>query len=218
MLVVVGLKHLIYKQIGDENINVDNVWYNSIDDNQKLPIKRKHKSINFLYAGRLIKQKGVNNILEAFTKLHSNYKNINLYIAGDGPEFIKLQKIYNSNNIKFLGKLDYNELKKYYAITDVFLYPPLWPEGLPTSILEAGLMKCCVIVTRQGGITEIINSKNGILVDGDTKSLYKAMKKTIDNPELRIKLVNKLYETIVTKFSWNVTSKKIINDMGIDKL
>ena len=49
----------------------------------------------------------------------------------------------------------------------MFLYPPLWPEGLPTSILEAGLMSCAVIGTNQGGITEIIKDQLNQMYDGD---------------------------------------------------
>ena len=196
-------------------IKADGVWYNSIDVNQSLPDKHKHSSINFLYAGRLIKQKGVLNILSAFSKLEQKYDNITLYIAGDGPEIADYKKTYKSKNIKFLGKLNYDELLDYYAICDVFLYPPLWPEGLPTSLLEAGLMKCCVIGTMQGGIVEVLNKNNGILIDVDIKSLTKAMQETIDNKELRSRLSLQLYKDIFNKFSWSVTVDEIIKDIKL---
>ena len=196
------------------NINMDGVWYNSIDTNQRLPKKEKHSTINFLYAGRLIKQKGVDNILIAFSKLLSDYKNIKLYIAGDGPELDSYKNKYNNANINFLGKLDYKNLLKYYAKTDVFLYPPLWPEGLPTSILEAGLMKCAVIGTNQGGIVEIIeNEKNGIIVDNDWNSLYSAMKKLIIEKKLLNKYSTEIYKTVQEKFSWENNAKKILGDI-----
>lgn len=196
------------------NINMDGVWYNSIDTNQKLPKKEKHRTINFLYAGRLIKQKGVDNILIAFSKLSIDYKNLKLYIAGDGPEFDNYKVKYKDANIIFLGKLDYKNLLKYYAKTDVFLYPPLWPEGLPTSILEAGLMKCTVIGTNQGGIVEIIeNEKNGIIVDNDWNSLYLAMKRLISEKKLLNKYSTEIYNTVQVKFSWEKNAKKILGDI-----
>ena len=96
----------------------------------------------------------------------------------------------------------------------MFLYPPLWPEGLPTSILEAGLMSCAVIGTNQGGITEIIKDQaNGIIVDNTMESLYLAMEKLILDSELREKYSNELHKTIENDFSWDVTAKKIINDI-----
>ena len=197
-------------------IKANGTWYNSIDFDQKVPKKTTHKEINFMYAGRLLKQKGVNNILQAFTKLEKKYDNIHLFIAGDGPEFEDYKSNYKSKNIEFLGKLDYHVLLKYYAKTDVFLYPPLWPEGLPTSILEAGLMKCAVIGTDQGGIKEVINNKNGIIVKENEKSLYSAMKKLIDDPKLIKLLASTLKEDIKNKFSWEVTAKKILKDMGVE--
>lgn len=197
-------------------IKASGTWYNSIEIAQEVPKKEKSKKINFMYAGRLLKQKGVNNILSAFTKLSSEYDNIHLFIAGDGPEFLEYQKNYKSKNIEFLGKLDYQTLLKYYAKTDVFLYPPLWPEGLPTSILEAGLMCCCVIGTNQGGIREIINNKkNGLIVKETEKSLYLAMKEMIENKKL-IKVYSlALRKTVEKDFSWEVTAKKILNDMEV---
>lgn len=198
------------------NIEASGTWYNSIDFNQKIPKKITHKEINFMYAGRLLKQKGVNNILFAFSKLEKEYKNIHLFIAGDGPELDEYKKNYKSKNIEFLGKLNYQTLLGYYAKTDIFLYPPLWPEGLPTSILEAGLMKCAVIGTNQGGIKEIIsNNENGIIVSGSKNSLYESMKKLIDDSKLRGKLSKNLNETIKNKFSWQVTVKKILKDMEV---
>lgn len=197
------------------NIKSNGVWYNSINFNQKVPNKKNHNKVNFLYAGRLIKQKGVKNILESFSKLEKEYDNINLYIAGDGPEFDEYKNDYKSKNITFLGKLSFDELLNYYAITDIFLYPPLWPEGLPTSILEAGMMKCMTIGTNQGGICEIIkNKRNGIIVSGNELSLFNAMKLMVEKKELRIKYADNLYKTVKENFSWDITAKKILKDMG----
>ena len=199
-------------------INDAGVWYNSIDIDQKLPKKVKHKTINFMYAGRLIQQKGVENILDSFVKLSSKYSNLVLYIAGDGPKLNDYKNKYCRKNIKFLGKIDYETLLTYYAKTDVFLYPPLWPEGLPTSILEAGLMGCCVIGTRQGGIKEIIDhNKNGLMAECDKDSLYNCMELLIVNPEMISKFSKQLNKDIKMKFSWEKTAGLIAHDIGVLK-
>ena len=192
-------------------------WYNSIDTNQKKVSHKKHKGINFMYAGRLIKQKGVENILDAFTKLEKSFNNIHLFVAGDGPELEKYKSKYSSNNILFLGKLNYEELSKYYAQTDIFLYPPLWPEGLPTSILEAGLYKCAVIGTNQGGIREIIKDGfNGAIVDTTADALYDKMNELMTNQKMIYTYGNNLFDDINSNFSWSVTAKKVLKDMGVD--
>lgn len=213
-----GVSNACSRWLTNFGIKAKGTWYNSIDLNQKVPKKTKTKKITFMYAGRMLKQKGVSNILEAFSLLEKKYNNIYLFIAGDGPELQKYKDQYKSDNIEFLGKLDYQNLLKYYAKTDVFLYPPLWPEGLPTSILEAGLMKCCVIGTNQGGIKEIItNNKNGIIVKETSKALYNAMKELIDNEDKIKEYAKELRKTIEKEFSWQVTANKILKDMELKK-
>ena len=195
-------------------INASGVWYNSIDTNQKLPDRVDHDKINFMYAGRLIKQKGVENILISFSKLEKKYNNIELYIAGDGPELQEYKNRFKSNNIHFLGKLNFDDLLNLYAKTDIFLYPPLWPEGLPTSILEAGLMRCAVIGTPVGGSREVLtNNDNSLVAELNSESLKNNMEKLLKDNDLRYKLSNNLYKDIKSKFSWSVTANKILNDI-----
>lgn len=209
-----GVSNIAGRWLKKFNIKYSGVWYNSIDTNQIIPKRIKQKNLNFLYAGRLIKQKGIDNVLEAFEILNKEYHNIHMFIAGDGPEFEYLRNKYQNKNIEFLGKLSYLDLCNYYVKTEIFLYPPLWPEGLPTSILEAGLMGCSVIGTNQGGITEIIEDKiNGIICDGSVESLVESMKVLIDNEMLRKKYSKELNKTIKDKFSWENTVKVIINDI-----
>ena len=211
-----GVSEACGKWLKHFKIEATGTWYNSIDFKQDVLEKIPHEGINFLYAGRIIKQKGVYNILMAFKELSLKYENINLYIAGDGSELETYKREFNYKGIYFLGKLEYDELVKYYANCDVFLYPPLWPEGLPTSILEAGLMRCAVIGTDQGGIKEIIsNGENGLIISGEIKDLKKAMELLIKNEDLRKKYADVLYETVRDKFSWEVTAKKIVKDIKL---
>lgn len=210
-----GVSNACGKWLKKLGITASGTWYNSINVDMKILEKKKHREINFLYAGRIIKQKGVYNILVSFKNLLSKYDNIHLYIAGDGAELDSYKECFVDDRIHFLGKLSLNELNEYYSICDVFLYPPLWPEGLPTSILEAGLMNCAVIGTDQGGILEVIeDGKNGIIVSS-TSELEIAMDKLINDKKLREKLAEELYETICDKFSWEVTAKKILKDMNL---
>jgi len=198
------------------NINAKGTWYNSIDMEDRELSKIKHKEINFLYAGRIIKQKGVYNILVSFRNLVEKYDNIHLYIAGDGPELADYQKQFNYDRIHFLGKLNYDELIDYYAICDIFLYPPLWPEGLPSSILEAGMMRCAVVATAQGGIVEIIDdNKNGVIVSNEINDLEEAMDKLIIDDKLRNHFADALYDTIKSKFTWEVMARKILKDINL---
>lgn len=197
-------------------ITYSGIWYNSIDTDQVIPERKKHTNFRFLYAGRLIKQKGVENILLAFQELANQYSDIDLVIAGNGPELEEYKAKFNIKCIRFVGKLNFKQLSQYYSETDVFLYPPLWPEGLPTSILEAGLMGCAVIGTNQGGIQEVIqNQQNGFIVSGSVSSLKEAMELLYLNREMAEKFACKLRKTIETDFSWKVTARKVAKDIGV---
>lgn len=195
------------------------VWYNSINDFSKgIKInKTKDNNINILYAGRILKQKGIIDLVESFIKLSKKYDNIYLTIAGDGNLLKFLKENYKTDRINFLGKVDFDELKKLYAITDIFVYAPIWPEGLPTSILEAGLMKCAVLGSPQGGIKEIIiDGKTGLIIN-DRDSLYKAIEKLIKDDKLRNQLSNNLYKKVSSEFLWEKTVLKILKDIDEKK-
>ena len=195
-------------------IESNGVWYNSINDFSKnYIIKKDDKKINIMYAGRILKQKGVIELINCFNKLSKKYKNIYLHIAGDGNLLDKLKNENSNKRIKFYGKLDFDKLCELYAYNDIFVYPPNWPEGLPTSILEAGLMENSVITSLQGGIKEIINDGiNGLIVNDKDELLYK-LEYLILHKDIRLKLSKQLKEKILNNFEWGKTSDKIINDL-----
>ena len=196
-------------------INPDGVWYNSISEFYDVnKIKKNEKKIIITYAGRILKQKGVYELLESFENLNKQYNNIELHLAGNGNQLDILKEKYKDNkNIIFEGKLVFKELTKLYEKTNIFVYAPLWPEGLPTSILEAGLMKCAIIASPQGGIKEIINDKQNGIMTNSKKELEDALELLINNKDLRNKYSEEIYRTICDKFLWKNTAKKIESDI-----
>ena len=194
-------------------INPNGVWYNSINEfGLDVPKEKNGKILNITYAGRILKQKGLNRLIDSFIKLKKD--NTRLYIAGDGNLLPSLKEKYKDyKNIIFLGKLNFEELTKLYAKTDIFVYAPIWPEGLPTGILEAGYMKCAVIASPYGGTKEIIeDKKNGIMIENEDE-LYESLDLLLNNKELRLKYSEALYETVNEKFLWSGTAKKIVSDI-----
>lgn len=203
-------------------INAKGVFYNSIDGLDYEKYKEKQYVINkepddivITYASRIIKEKGILNLIDAFNKVREEHKNIKLVIAGDGP---LLQNIMLENqedsDIIFTKKLNHDEVMALYNTTDIFVHPSMYPEGLPTSILEAGLMKCCIIATDRGGTIEVIDDKeNGFIVKENVPDLVEKIEIVLENKEMMNLYKEKISNKVKNQFSWSNTAKTIVSSI-----
>ena len=104
-----------------------------------------------MYCGRLSKEKGILNLVEAFSKI----KNEQLYIAGTGPEEENIKKIIKQNNLKnirMLGYLNKEKLKDVLRKSSFIILPSICYENSPYSIIEAQAIGKAVICSKIGGI------------------------------------------------------------------
>ena len=146
--------------------------------------------------------------------LRKKYSNIELYVAGDGPLLDGLKNKYTDSSIHFLGKLNYEEVMNLCVKTDMFVHPSMYPEGLPTSILEAGVMKCAVIATDRGGTKEVINNNNvGLIVEENVDDLIKKMNYLLENKDKMNELKENIHRRIIQKFTWKQTAKSIEKEL-----
>lgn len=194
-------------------VEANGVFYNSIDDkyydNYYKRIKNKKMIIS--YIGRILPEKGIYNLLECNKFLQEKYHNYELIIAGDGPI---LKDIINTPNITFLGKISHEEVIKLCNKSDIFVYPSMYPEGLPTSILEAGLMKTAVVATDRGGTKEIIyNNKLGLIIEDNVEDLYEKLCYLLDNPDKIEMFKNNIHHWIINNFTWDKTAKSIYKEL-----
>ncbi len=128
----------------------------------------------FLIVGRQAPYKRSDIVVEAFNKL-----GLPLVIIGEGPELKKLKKIAKKN-IRFLGRISDEEVKKYYSQCRAFIFPQ--EEDFGITPLEAQSAGRPVIAYRKGGATEtVIDGKTGIFFDKQ-------------NPESIIKVIEKFDE------------------------
>lgn len=197
------------------NINASGVFYNAIDSNIYNDNKKYIPSANskvITYAGRILVEKGVVNLLDAFLKLdHNDYV---LKIAGDGPVLEELKAKYCRNNIVFLGRLSHDDTVKLLAETDIFVYPSMYPEGLPTSVLEAGLMKCAIVATDRGGTKEVVcNGKYGIIVEENVDDLVDKLNYLIINPSIIDEMKESIHDRVINNFTWHETANTIIKEI-----
>lgn len=121
--------------------------------------EEKKRSAHFLYVGRLSEEKGLMLLLEAFSSCPYKIK-----IAGDGPlkdEVIRYSSQYP--NIEFLGILNKTEVFSLMQNCSALVFPSIWFEGMPLTIIEAFACSTPVISSRIGAMeTMIISGFNGL--------------------------------------------------------
>lgn len=142
------------------------------------------------FAGRLILEKGIDQLINAISLLQQRISLIHLTIAGDGDYKNKLQEkvkqLHLNKCITFVGSVNLLELKKYYKNTTIVVIPSLNPDNLPTVGLEALSVGRPIVGSDIGGISEIvINKKTGILVKpGNTQELAQAIYTLLNHPKM----------------------------------
>jgi len=172
-------------------------------------LKQKYyleNQFTFCFIGRVVKDKGVNELLFAFDKLIKDYKNIKLLLVGRFEEKLdpileKSYKILETNkNIINVGFK--NDIRAYLASSDVFVLPT-YREGFPNVVLQACAMGLSCIVTNINGCNEIItNNQNGLIVEPkNIDELYRAMKRYLDDKNLVKKLSFNIRDNIIKKYN-----------------
>lgn len=138
------------------------------------------QDVVFIFIGRLVSEKGINELISAFTKLHIVNPKISLLLVGPYEEDLDplaentITKIKNHTKIFTTGYQ--KDVRPYLAIADVLTFPS-YREGFPNVVMQAGAMGLPSIVSNINGCNEIIEErKNGIIIPVKNETaLYKAM-------------------------------------------
>lgn len=171
-------KEIIKLGIDEKKIDVFTYW---VDLNKFRPMSKKQKAISrkklgwsgkfvVLFVGRLVPEKGLNELLEA-VKLTKD-KKIVYAIAGSGPMEVEIKKQEaKSKNLEYLGRVEQAELSKYYSAADVVIVPSTHEEGFGRVILESLACGTPVIAAKRGAIPEAMDESVGKLIDITAKNI-----------------------------------------------
>lgn len=176
---------------------------NGINTKEFIDMNIERKKI-ILAVGSLKKEKGYDNLIEAFSRIHELIPDYKLLIAGDGQLKPFLQKMCVDLNLTtkvvFLGNLEKKILIQQYNKSEIFILSSL-SEGFPKVILEALFCGCKVISTNVGSVNELLPGKY-ILRDNSVDLLAEALCKIVNNKKY---YVDK--SSLESKYTWNKTRK-----------
>jgi glycosyltransferase involved in cell wall biosynthesis len=186
----------------------------------------KDKEIVFLCVGAIVPEKGILHLVNAFCRLCNHTSHVHLVLAGsrdlwtsptsnNAPDPYEMQVISivtrtdRESKIHLLGKVSSASIPGVYAASDVLVVPSVCEEAFSLVTLEGLASGLPVIASQVGGIPEIVNRKNGILVPpGDERTLEEAMYLLAKDGHLRDSLSQTARQT-ASSLPWEVAARKI---------
>ena len=169
---------------------------------------------------RMTEGKGYPHLIRLLPKILEKVPNLVWLIVGDGPkkdEIIKsIQKNYLQNVTRFIGKIAYTDLPKYYQLADllVLLTHPdesSAEEAWGTAFVEAAASGLPVVAGRAGGVEEAVqNMVSGLVVDVyQDQSIISAVGELLRNPDSAKQMGLAGQERIIREFNWTEQLKKL---------
>ena len=178
-------------------------------------LAKKGNSFTFLFVGRIVRDKGINELCQAFVKFHESHPDSRLWLVGrfedeldpvseDTRTLIENKK----SGIEAVGEKRGEELLVYYAVADCFVMPS-YREGFPNTVIEAGAMGLPSIVTDINGSREIItDGENGLIVPPrDEEHLFNAMQLMMQSNDDRVRMAGAARKMIADRFEQGFVRK-----------
>ena len=194
--------------------NVMGVDMKKFNPERFVDVKKEDDKFTFVFVGRIVGDKGINELVEAFTKLHDKHRHTRLVLVGnyeanlDPVKKVTMDRIKANHDIVACGPKYGDDLLVEYMKADCHVLPS-YREGFPNTPLEAGAMGLPNIVTDINGSREIvIHGENGLIVTPkDTGALYDAMERMLTDEPMRKSMAGKARKMIADRFEKNFVQK-----------
>lgn len=199
------LKNVVDRDLFDKKI--------SAKEKKDLKLKLGFKSDDIIigFYGRIVKVKGVKELIQAFKKIGKD--NVKMLIVGSYNFGSKQTSKYTQEIIREVeqsngkiiatGYIPNEILYKYIGIMDICVFPSLWEEAALLALVEAMICKKAIIATKSGGNVEFASEESVLFVDKD-KDIIDNMYINVDEDKAE-KLIDNLYNNII----------KLINDSSM---
>lgn len=164
-----------------------------------------HNNFVYGFVGRIVKDKGIDELVEVFIKLHKKYKNIHLLLIGGFDENLNPISDYTRHEITYNPNITHagtqSDVRPFLKAMDVFVFPS-YREGFGISLIEAQAMGVPCISSDISGCNEIIQTgMNGLLIKPkDQENLYVAMKMVLLDKDLYEKMKNYTRKSVIQRY------------------
>lgn len=181
-------------------------------------VSKDENIFTFLFVGRIVGDKGINELVEAFVAVNREHPSTRLVLVGDYEPNLDpirtetLHAIESHKAIDAVGVKRGKDLLREYAASDCFVMPS-YREGFPNTVIEAGAMKLPCIVTDINGSREIVeDGVNGIVVPPRNASLLQdAMKCMVTDATMRESMVANARPMIASRFEKGFVQQCLID-------
>ena len=199
-------KALLEEGVEEKKITVIPV---GVDLKRFAPVKRKSGPVCILCVARLVPEKGIGELVEAFVNLRVIHPNLKLTLIGEGPLKNKYSKI---PGIIFKA-LPYQEIQKAYQEADIFCLPSkttkYWQEQYGMVLVEAMACGLPIVTTKTGAIGEVCGEAVIYAKPGDANDLQLKLERLVTDSSVRVNLAKKARARAETRYDHQKTAKKI---------
>ena len=171
----------------------------------------------FVFVGRVVRDKGINELVLAFEKLYKENPTIRLIIVGPLeenldpvlPEVKECMRI--CSGIVLTGSQ--KDIRPFLMVANVLVLPS-YREGFPNVVMQGGAMGLPCIVTDISGSNEIIiPNKNGIIIPSkDEEALYEAMRYAVKHPDEMRKMGKEARPLIVDRYEQHIVWAALLKE------
>ncbi len=225
------------KVIGQGSSNgIDTNYFSptQVSEQQKIQLKQdlnlSESDFVFVFVGRLVSDKGINELVQAFQTMTNDklrienssfeIRNLKLLLVGpleselDPLQTETLKAIAENPNIISVGFQ--KDVRPYFAIADCLVFPS-YREGFPNVVMQAGAMALPSIVSNINGCNEIIvEGKNGMIIPvKDTKAIAHAMQELIEKKDFYFQLKNNSRPMIQSRYEQSVVWNALLEEYNL---
>jgi spore coat protein SA len=201
-------------------LGISAVLYNGADSDIFYPVRSRRdeaKIPTVLFAGRLVKDKGVHILVDAMRLLERQGVRIRAHIVGasnfggsGATEYVAMIQRNAPSNVTFLPYRSGVALGDLFREADIFCSPSIWDEPFGLVNVEAFASALPVVSTLGGGISEILRDGGGILVErGSAEQLASALQRLAEDGKLRAVLGQQGYASFQERFTWSIARKQV---------